>query len=49
LAAKVKMREGAAVIDGGGRTLTPGLIDRHVHLQIVESIDDLLVRPYYET
>ncbi|MEP2532030.1 MAG: amidohydrolase family protein, partial [Shimia sp.] len=24
----------ATVIDGGGRTLTPGFIDNHVHLQL---------------
>ena len=44
----IKAPKKAAVIDGGGRTLMPGLIDMHVHLQIVESIDDLLVRPYWD-
>ncbi|KAA1188872.1 amidohydrolase family protein [Pseudohalioglobus sediminis] len=33
--------EGAEVIDGGGRTLMPGLIDAHVHMTITESIADL--------
>lgn len=32
---------GAKVIDGGGRTLMPGLIDAHVHMTITESIADL--------
>ena len=27
--------EGATVIDGGGRTLMPGLMDAHVHLALV--------------
>ena len=27
-------REGATVIDGGGRTLMPGLIDSHVHFYL---------------
>lgn len=26
---------GANIIDGGGRTLTPGLLDTHVHMQLV--------------
>ncbi|MEO9780017.1 MAG: amidohydrolase family protein [Sedimentitalea sp.] len=26
--------KGATIIDGGGRTLTPGFIDNHVHLQL---------------
>jgi imidazolonepropionase-like amidohydrolase len=33
--------EGATVIDGGGRTLTPGLIDAHTHLQAVEPLSKL--------
>ena len=36
---------GGRVIDGGGRTLMPGLIDAHVHLQIVMSIDKLMRVP----
>ncbi len=36
---------GANVIDGGGRTLTPGLIDAHVHLQINVSIPQLMSEP----
>ena len=31
----------ATVIDGGGRTLMPGLIDAHVHMAITEPIADL--------
>ena len=31
----ITLPEGAEVIDGGGRTLTPGLSDMHVHLQLV--------------
>ena len=30
--------EGATVIDGGGRTLMPGIIDSHVHLSIAPDI-----------
>lgn len=33
--------EGATVIDGGGRTLMPGLIDAHVHLAIVQPVATL--------
>jgi len=36
---------GATVIDGGGRTLMPGLIDSHVHLTITMSIDRLMSEP----
>ena len=32
---------GATVVDGGGRTLTPGLIDAHTHLQAVEPLGQL--------
>ena len=31
----------AQIIDGGGRTLMPGLIDAHVHMSITEPIADL--------
>jgi len=33
ISTKTIAANGATVIDGGGRTLTPGLIDCHVHLQ----------------
>ena len=36
----VKAPEGATVIDGGGRTLIPGLIDMHSHLSIHEGMLD---------
>ena len=32
---EIEAREDATVIDGGGRTLMPGLIDSHVHFNIV--------------
>ena len=31
---ELKVSEGATVIDGGGRTLMPGLTDAHTHLMI---------------
>ena len=31
----------ARIIDGGGRTLMPGLIDAHVHMVVTEPIADL--------
>lgn len=38
--------DGATVIDGGGRTLTPGLSDMHVHLQLVTAAPSLeFMRP----
>lgn len=36
----IKAPEGATVIDGGGRTLMPGLIDMHSHLSIHEGMLD---------
>ena len=30
----ISVPEGAQIIDGGGRTLMPGLIDAHVHLNL---------------
>ena len=39
------MVAGGRVIDGGGRTLMPGLIDAHVHLQIFTSLDQLMRLP----
>jgi imidazolonepropionase-like amidohydrolase len=32
--ADIEARDDATVIDGGGRTLMPGLIDNHVHLML---------------
>lgn len=37
--------EGATIIDGGGRTLTPGLMDTHVHMQLVGAAPDLEFLP----
>jgi len=37
--------EDATVIDGGGRTLTPGLMDTHVHMQLVVAAPDLEFLP----
>lgn len=39
---------GAQVIDGGGRTLTPGLSDMHVHLQLVTAAVELEFMPAQE-
>ncbi len=33
---------GATVIDGGGRTLTPGFIDPHTHIMVNESFEPLI-------
>ena len=33
-AGEIEASDGATVIDGGGRTLMPGLIDAHVHLNL---------------
>jgi imidazolonepropionase-like amidohydrolase len=33
-ASDIETRDGATVIDGGGRTLMPGFIDNHVHLAL---------------
>lgn len=33
--------EGAQIIDGGGRTLMPGMIDVHTHLAITTALDDI--------
>lgn len=37
----IPLPEGATVIDGGGRTLTPGMIDSHTHLHIVAPAVDM--------
>jgi imidazolonepropionase-like amidohydrolase len=39
-AGKVKVDKDATVIDGGGRTLMPGLIDMHSHLATGEGLPD---------
>ena len=44
----IKAPKGAAVIDGGGRTLMPGLVAAHEHLISTESFDDMLIRPYWD-
>ena len=33
--------EGAIVIDGGGRTLTPGFIDAHTHMSLIAPFEQL--------
>jgi len=33
---------GATVIDGGGRTLTPGFIDAHTHIMVNEPFEPLI-------
>jgi imidazolonepropionase-like amidohydrolase len=40
VAAGIRTPAGAEVIDGGGRTLIPGLIDMHSHLSIMEGMLD---------
>ena len=42
--AKVEAPDGATIIDGGGRTLMPGLINSHVHLALPDSIPPTRVR-----
>jgi imidazolonepropionase-like amidohydrolase len=37
-----KAADGAMLIDGGGRTLMPGLMDAHVHLALVRRPDEVL-------
>ena len=37
--------DGAKVIDGGGRTLMPGLIDAHVHLYWNVPVSELFALP----
>jgi imidazolonepropionase-like amidohydrolase len=40
VATKISAPDGATVIDGGGRTLMPGLIDMHSHLATGEGLPD---------
>jgi imidazolonepropionase-like amidohydrolase len=37
----LKANKGATVIDGGGRTLTPGFIDSHTHMSLIAPFDQL--------
>ena len=39
--------EGAMVIDGGGRTMTPGFIDAHVHLTLQVNYAELAALDEY--
>ena len=47
--ASVKAPEGATVIDGGGRFLMPGLIESHVHLNLVGAFASLCALPKSES
>jgi imidazolonepropionase-like amidohydrolase len=38
-ASEIETRDGATVIDGGGRTLMPGMIDGHAHVMINAHFD----------
>jgi imidazolonepropionase-like amidohydrolase len=40
--------DGATVIDGGGRTLMPGLIEAHAHFVGGAYTADVLIRPYWD-
>ena len=42
---RMKAPEGAMVIDGGGRTLMPGLIDNHVHIFMTGSSQARMLDP----
>ena len=42
---KIQPPDGATTIDGGGRTLMPGLIDNHVHIFLSASSEEQLVDP----
>jgi len=42
---KMKAPDGATVIDGGGRTLMPGLIDNHVHIFLSASSEEQMMDP----
>lgn len=50
----VKPPEGAAIVDGKGRFLVPGLIDSHVHLALfpgtldTAALDPAMVRAYFD-
>jgi imidazolonepropionase-like amidohydrolase len=40
--------DGATVIDGGGRTLMPGMVNMHEHLLLNQSFDYLLTSAYWD-
>jgi imidazolonepropionase-like amidohydrolase len=40
--------EGATVIDGGGRTLMPGMVNMHEHLLSMDSFDYLMTTAYWD-
>ncbi|MEH6593300.1 MAG: amidohydrolase family protein [Halioglobus sp.] len=40
-ASSIEAPAGATIIDGGGRTLMPGMIDVHTHLAITTSLSDI--------
>ena len=40
----IDARDDATVIDGGGRTLMPGLIDMHTHLALYRPVQELEIR-----
>lgn len=42
VAANISAPSGATVIDGGGRTLMPGLMDMHTHLTLKQGIPDMM-------
>ncbi len=44
-AGKINAPAGAAVIEGGGRTLMPGLIDNHMHIFLSASTEKQLIDP----
>ena len=45
IAPEISVAEGAKIIDGGGRTLTPGFIDAHTHLWWNLSVSDHFYKP----
>ena len=44
----LKADKSARIIDGGGRTLSPGFMTMHEHIISNESFDDMLIRPYWD-
>jgi imidazolonepropionase-like amidohydrolase len=42
VAASISAPNGATVIDGGGRTLMPGLMDMHTHLTLKQGIPEMM-------